>query len=114
MAISETEAAERWCPFARVRWANKRDDGSWTTTSGDPSFNRTMLKFPGREHLVARCVGRDCMAWRSEGVAVVETVREMDGLSGYRDVALHEEVGSCGMVAPVPSPPSSTALSEGN
>jgi hypothetical protein len=63
--ISETEARDRWCPWARVA---APDEG--------PTFNRLDA---GREQgqpvaavlapRVARCLTRQCMAWRNAGTA---------------------------------------------
>ncbi len=63
--ISEAEAKDRWCPWARVA---APDEG--------PTFNRLDA---GRENgaqvgailapRVARCITRQCMAWRNAGPA---------------------------------------------
>lgn len=54
---TESEAAERWCPFARVQGRN------------EPAANRFMVRSAdGREFdpnpVQSRCIGSRCMAWR--------------------------------------------------
>ena len=62
-AMSQTSASGRWCPFARVTWAEVTPDGRHKT-SGHPSFNRTHISFGDGQRHHGTCLGDACMAWR--------------------------------------------------
>lgn len=59
---TEKEAAERWCPFARVEGEASRSvaGNRWDTGGGSE-----IEKFgPMENPKAARCIGSRCMAWR--------------------------------------------------
>jgi hypothetical protein len=84
--LTEAQAKEKWCPFARVaepwRWAN----------SGEPqhpaSVNRGSDALLEAGNLGTRCLGSGCMAWRSTALivprdqAVDDSAREPHGFCG--------------------------------
>lgn len=55
--MTEEEAREAWCPFARV-WATDAEGGG-----GDAAINR-YGDTAKTLHPNAMCLGSDCMAWR--------------------------------------------------
>jgi hypothetical protein len=62
MILSEKEARERWCPFARV----SGDDGKGSLT---PGCNRIYSRDADSRRAIGdgqqnKCVGSACMAWR--------------------------------------------------
>lgn len=65
MLVSETEAREKWCPFARVLKH---------TGSAAAAVNRT-----NQENLLGTCLGSQCMAWR---FGVLDDVNGYCGLAG--------------------------------
>lgn len=55
--FTESEAAGRWCPFARC-WESDHDDaGTYVAAATNRNDN-------GKAPTQARCIGSKCMAWR--------------------------------------------------
>jgi len=63
--MTEAEATERWCPFARVL--------HWDQITADPprifvggAVNRVDIRDPnaGDDRRLCNCIGSRCMAWR--------------------------------------------------
>ena len=63
--MTEEEAKTKWCPFARIVWAQRKEtgDGKWVT-NGTVAFNRAQIEFSGEVHLKGFCIASACMAWR--------------------------------------------------
>jgi hypothetical protein len=66
--MTEEEAREKWCPFARTQVLQTDDDG----TVYGAAVNRTILPAPQgiMSELVAgtQCIGSRCMAWQWVGM----------------------------------------------
>lgn len=64
MLVTEKEASERWCPFAKTQVLQTDTDGA----VHGAAVNRTFLPAPSgnMSELVAgtQCIGSRCMAWR--------------------------------------------------
>lgn len=65
--LTEKEAKEKWCPFARVFM------GDWPQKTTGSACNRIMTTEPEEGQTSAdnyildndnKCIGSDCMAWR--------------------------------------------------
>ena len=85
------DAKTKWCPFARVVWAKRKETGpgAWATT-GDVAFNRAQIEFSNEEHPKGRCIVSDCMAWRW-----VETYSADE--NGGLTVKCGDQYGYCGL-----------------
>jgi hypothetical protein len=68
--MTEEQAKEKWCPFARVAGISSRGAINRDDKSGEPD-------------VCARCIASDCMAWRS------------DGIEAHDDEVVH--YGHCGL-----------------
>lgn len=55
---TEAEAAERWCPLARFKFASTSDNPS-CNREGGPNGGDNPWMISG-----TRCIGSRCMAWR--------------------------------------------------
>lgn len=64
--MTEGEAKEKWCPFARLKVADRVQAGDPVCNEPQTTFNR--LAVNGRpEPMLAQqgmCLGSGCMAWR--------------------------------------------------
>lgn len=62
---TEAEAAERWCPLARYKFASTSDNPS-CNREGGPSGGTNPWLISG-----TRCIGSKCMAWRPVDVVQI-------------------------------------------
>lgn len=89
MIVTEKEAAEKWCPFARVTEAGSGDGSSWNRLNTEPALDIPATK----------CVGSACMSWRqawrhSQSGSVVAHFRPSSDPHWI-------EVGYCGLAGKV-------------
>lgn len=56
--MTEDEAKQKWCPFARVIHFHDNDHNGVSPAAGNRGCH-------GEPKTEARCIGSDCMAWRS-------------------------------------------------
>lgn len=87
--MTEDQAKEKWCPFARVPLTNVRNE----IESGSPVVNRCT---DGRINSSVLCIGSACMAWRKAGQIGIGPNGErrdldLDGLTRWVDE------GFCGL-----------------
>jgi hypothetical protein len=67
--LTETEAAKRWCPFARVSMPSNAAGNRVS------SFHKSIASTAGdRDHYAQQeadcnCIASRCMAWRAHGIA---------------------------------------------
>lgn len=92
--LTEKEARERWCPFARAIVATLESDGKCgepTDTVGAAVGNR-----PGSSQILRQttCYGANCMAWRWRGwptrFGTIATAPDEEDITGDR-------IGYCGL-----------------
>jgi hypothetical protein len=97
MIVTEKEAAEKWCPFARV---------IEHTESGNivPPSNRTVLPDGDSDEwrfaADAPCVGSLCMSWRWN-ITPADAERYRSSMPMTKD--FHEANGYCGLAGKVRS-----------
>jgi hypothetical protein len=61
--MTEDQARQKWCPFARYHPEIRGDAVQWKTASG--AANRFDPETAGPKALAScRCLASDCMAWR--------------------------------------------------
>lgn len=81
--VTEKEAAEKWCPFAKTQVLQTDTDG----TVHGAAVNRTFTPAPSgnMSELVAGtlCIGSRCMAWREAFVPVEKRVTQEMGVLNY-------------------------------
>ena len=63
--IKETEAHQRWCPFARITTTNRM--GRCTANSAAGWNRRNENDERAWQAAGVTCIGGDCMAWVSDG-----------------------------------------------
>ena len=71
--LTEAEAKEKWCPFARVGVRGNNENQSDRDWRG-VSFNRAILLNNDKDNREYRtdwpkCIGSACMAWRTREIA---------------------------------------------
>ena len=64
MKYTIDEAAEKWCPHARVACASKQERPVFSLLKHVPAFNRMFTVNEEEISAVSRCLGDKCMAWR--------------------------------------------------
>ena len=79
--MTENEAREKWCPFARIGFSGR---------PGSAAVNRIMdvdSEKPALLNNVTPCIASDCMAWRDDKTANAVARSRMD----------NEDHGYCGL-----------------
>jgi len=71
--MTEDEAKTKWCPFARIADPN-------APTGGNTYINKI-------DGVAPRCIGSDCMAWRSKPDKLYERDPDKYPLLGYCGLA---------------------------
>lgn len=84
MIVTEKEAAEKWCPHARVTEAGSGDGSSWNRLNSEPA-----LDIHG-----TRCIGSACMSWRWIRTLV------NDPAGGPNKIESTKTYGMCGLSGP--------------
>ena len=71
--MTEDEAKQKWCPFARVMSAH--DEGNWNRGKPDEVYHRD-----------PKCIASSCMAWRWDIDPVDAAIGEVKAM-GYCGLA---------------------------
>lgn len=78
--MTEDEAKTKWCPFARMKMADRMQGNSPVCVEPQTTFNRIAVNGRAEPMLASQslCLGSQCMAWRwIKSPDIVRELKEM-------------------------------------